>query len=227
MKTLLTPLDAIVFDCDGTLSAIEGIVELAKINGQGETVEALTATAMGVSGLNAGLYAKRLHLTQPTYEQVIQLGQDYILQLTPDTLDTFAQFTRLNKPIFIVSAGLKLAVDILGAHLDIPKEHIYAVDIHFDQHGRYLNFDESNPLCNNDGKRHVIQQLQKHYPRIALIGDGKNDLACKDMIERFIGFGGHYRHALVEVEAEYYTDKCSLLTVLPYCLTAEEYKKLS
>ena len=39
---LADPVDAIVFDCDGTLSLIEGIAVLAHANGVGEHVRELT-----------------------------------------------------------------------------------------------------------------------------------------------------------------------------------------
>ncbi|TAK75879.1 MAG: phosphoserine phosphatase, partial [Gammaproteobacteria bacterium] len=54
------PIPAIVFDCDGTLSMIEGIDELAKHNGVSEAVQALTAEAMEKTGLHPDLYRQRL-----------------------------------------------------------------------------------------------------------------------------------------------------------------------
>src|SRR5437016_3271945 len=80
---LQTPISAIIFDCDGTLSAIEGIDELAKNTGVSEAVQSLTAEAMGKSGLNPGLYQKRLDLTYPNREQVTALGYQYYAHKVP------------------------------------------------------------------------------------------------------------------------------------------------
>src|SRR4051812_47754308 len=71
------PIDAIIFDCDGTLSHIEGIDELAKENGVGEQGVKLTEEAMGRSGMSPELYEHRLNLVLPTAAQVDTLGQLY------------------------------------------------------------------------------------------------------------------------------------------------------
>ena len=81
---LLDPVDAIIFDCDGTLSFIEGIDELAKENGVGEPVMKITAEAMTHSGINPELYQRRLNLVLPTQQQVQTLGQAYFDRITPD-----------------------------------------------------------------------------------------------------------------------------------------------
>ena len=69
--------DAIAFDCDGTLSAIEGITELARMNGHEEEVRELTEQAMSGAGLNPELFAKRLNLVRPTATQLATLGEIY------------------------------------------------------------------------------------------------------------------------------------------------------
>jgi phosphoserine phosphatase len=48
------PFDAVIFDCDGTLSAVEGIDELAEKNAVGREVKALTQIAMGQTHAAAG-----------------------------------------------------------------------------------------------------------------------------------------------------------------------------
>ena len=49
---LKTSIDALIFDCDGTLSRIEGIDVLADQNGVGDAVKQLTHDAMTHMGLN-------------------------------------------------------------------------------------------------------------------------------------------------------------------------------
>ncbi len=99
---LKTPLDAIVFDCDGTLSTIEGINELAKNNHVGDTVVALTHKAMSESGMTPEIYAQRLALTKPTRQQVLTVADQYIETLTPDTAALIAILLKLNKSIYIM-----------------------------------------------------------------------------------------------------------------------------
>src|SRR5690242_10076384 len=94
-----SPFDAIVFDCDGTLSAIEGIDELAKSNGVAEKVESLTANAMKHTGLNVEIYRTRLDLVRPRYEQVIALGQHYFQHQVPHVSHVIQLLSRLNKAV--------------------------------------------------------------------------------------------------------------------------------
>ena len=94
---LKAPLEAVIFDCDGTLSTIEGIDELAKQNHVSEPVEALTAEAMGTTGMNPLLYQKRLALVQPRREQVLALGQDYFANQVPDVYAVIQALKHLHK----------------------------------------------------------------------------------------------------------------------------------
>ena len=71
------PISAIVFDCDSTLSSIDGIDFLAKNNGVGEAVKLLTRDAMGSMGLSPAIYQQRLDLVIPRREQVYALGHQY------------------------------------------------------------------------------------------------------------------------------------------------------
>ena len=224
---LKTPLDAIIFDCDGTLSAIEGIDELAEENHVGDQVSKLTQEAMSHTGLNPELYRKRLELVLPTEEQVLNLGKSYIEHLTPDAKVVIELLQRLNKIIYIISAGLYPAVAILGQELNIPKQNIFAVDIYFDPDGQFVNYDEKSILTHNDGKRMIVSDLAEKYNSVGLIGDGLNDYATHDLVTRFIGYGGSYYRQNIKSLCEYYIEKSSLAPLLPLVLTQEEYVNLT
>lgn len=205
--------DAIVFDCDGTLSAIEGIDELAELNHVGETVKELTKEAMAFSGLTLALYKQRLELTKPTQQQVKHVGQQYIDTLTRDVEILLTRLREKNIPIYVVSAGIKQAVYYLTDYLQIPRTQVFAVDVYFDAQGHYQGFDERSTLCNSLGKCAIIETIKHTHPRLALIGDGKNDLACQEYVSCFIGFGGHYYHESVAAAAQYYVEDASMLKV--------------
>ncbi len=223
---LSTPLDAIVFDCDGTLSYIEGIDELAKLNGVDKPVTQLTAAAMGQSGINPQLYAERLNLVLPTSLQVDGLGDNYFQHKAPDLLAVLAVFAQLNKAMYIVSAGLYPAVARFAGLLNIPTKNVFAVDIYFDTAGKYRDFDHYSPLVTNEGKRAIALQLQQRHPRVAYIGDGLNDVAVKDVVTRFIGYGGAYYRENIQRMCEYYITTPSLLGLLSLCLTLDEMAQL-
>jgi phosphoserine phosphatase len=223
---LKNPIDAVIFDCDGTLSTIEGINELAKNNGVGDIIAALTHEAMSVSGLNPEIYQQRLHLIHPKKHQVQALGDLYFKHCVPDAMHVIQILQRLHKTVYIVSAGVNPAVTIFGEKLGIPREQIYAVNMEFDLAGNYLDFDHASPLIFNHGKRQIVELLKNKHPHILHIGDGLNDYITHDIVTRYIGYGGvYYRENLANL-CEYYIRSLSLAPILPLCLTEQESKIL-
>lgn len=224
---LQAPTSAIVFDCDGTLTALEGVDELARNNGVFEKVSALTAYAMGVGGLNPQLYQERLDYIYPHRDQVAALGKKYFQHRVPDVKQVIQILENLGKEIYIVSAGLSLAVTIFAELLDIPRKNIFAVDIFFDNDGNFKNFDKASPLIHNDGKYRVVSELKKCHNSIIHIGDGLNDFVTHDLVTRFIGYGGFYYRENLASCCDYYISTTSMAPLLPLVLTASECAQLS
>lgn len=226
---LKNPLDAILFDCDGTLSTIEGIDELAVFAGpeKAQAVQALTADAMGETGINPEVYQKRLELVAPARAQVEQLGRNYLSHCTPDSAAVISLFQQLGKSVYILSAGLFEAVSWFAHQLHIPAQHVFAVGIQFDEQGAYLDFDKTSPLIHNQGKRVIVEQLKKQHSRLLYLGDGLNDLAVRDLVTRFVGYGGSYYRQNIADQCDFYIKAPSLLPLLPLVLTAGEYDGLS
>lgn len=232
MKTsfqLQTPLDAILFDCDGTLSSIEGVDELAMSAGPevAETVQALTAEAMGKSGINPDIYEQRLALIGPGKLAIDALAEKYFAHCTPDVIAVIALLQRLGKSIYILSAGLLPAVLAFARRLHVPEQHVFAVHVQFDAAGHYRDFDHASPLIYNDGKRQIVQQLQKQHRQMLYVGDGLNDIAVRDLVSRFIGYGGSYYRANIAEQCDYYIKEKTLLPLLPLALTLDEVNQLT
>jgi len=230
MKTLSwqlkIPADAIIFDCDGTLSAIEGIDELAKKNHVADVVTEMTAAAMGKLGMNIDLYEKRLNLVLPSKKSLQELGQEYFDHQVEDIYQVIQVLKRLNKAIYIVSAGLSLPVKKFGEMLQIPEQNIFAVDIQFDAQGNYVDFDRASPLVTSTGKRDIVEQIKKQHPHLIYVGDGLNDVAVMDLVMRFVGYGGIFYRENIAALCEYYIRTPSMTALLPLILTAEERVKL-
>jgi phosphoserine phosphatase len=224
---LQTPISAVIFDCDGTLSSIEGIDELARQNDVYAQVQALTAAAMGSTGINPALYQQRLDLVRPTSAQVMALGEQYFAQQTPAAQQIIQILQRLNKTVYLMSAGLYPAVALFGRSLNIPAENIFAVNIFFDAQGNFTDYDQASPLVHNDGKRQIVMQLTNRHPTMAYIGDGLNDLSAYDVVTRFIGYGGTYYRANIADKCEYYIKSLSMAPLLPLILTATEQQTLT
>lgn len=221
---LLRPVSAIIFDCDGTLSTLEGIDYLAEQSGVGDLVKSITADAMGKTGLNPELYQQRLALVKPHKEQVLALGQAYFNHRVPDIDTVINMLQRQHKFIYLISAGLHPAVSIFGRLLQIPQENIFSVGIEFDTQENYIDFDKQSPLIYNDGKRKLVKQLLNQHEHMIYVGDGLNDLVTQDLVTRFIGYGGVFYRENIAVHCEYYIKTSSLTPLLPLALTQEEYE---
>jgi phosphoserine phosphatase len=224
---LQDPISAVVFDCDGTLSAIEGIDELAKANGASAEVSALTAEAMGKSGITPSLYQKRLQLVQPKQQHVHALGLAYFEKKVPDAVNIIQLLRHLGKTVYLVSAGLDPAVKLFGELIGIHREHIFAVGIEFDADGNYLQFDRHSPLVESNGKRAIITAIKQQHAHIAYVGDGLNDYAVYDLVTRFIGYGGIFYRQQIEDRCDYYIKTPSLTPLLPLALTKTESDQLN
>jgi phosphoserine phosphatase len=229
MKHILAPtepINAVCFDCDSTLSSLEGIDFLARENNVENDAAKLTEQAMSSSGLSPSLYQDRLDLVKPTLSQLKHLATQYRETQTRDLDITLAILQQLNKTVFIISAGNNPAVMIFGQQLGIPENNIYAVDLYFDEQGQYRDHDRTSPLICNGGKINCIHTIQQQHPRVAHIGDGLNDLDTQGHATRFIGFGGQAHRKNIAGKAEYYIQHQSMLAILPLLLTEAEAQSL-
>jgi phosphoserine phosphatase len=223
---LSEPLDAIVFDCDGTLSAIEGIDELARYNNVNKHVEALTKLAMEKGAMDEHLYQKRLQLVKPSQAQIEQLTESYIAHAIKNAANVITCLQALGKAVYVISAGLYPAVCGFVKRLGVAEDHIYAVPIVFDEHHQYHDFDHHSVLINNNGKCEIVEQLKQTHPRILLMGDGMNDLATKHLVQRFVAYGGAFERPRFEKTEEFYIKVNDLVALLPLCLTEQEKTKV-
>lgn len=225
--SVVAPFDAIVFDCDGTLSQLEGVDVLAQMNGVGEKVARITAQAMGEVGIHPDLYAARLDQIQPTRAQVVSLGDAYFTQRTPDVEMVLPILAQYQKPLYVLSAGMNPSVQIFAKKLGIPETHTFAVDLFFDAQGRYVDFDRDSLLTQQRGKQVLITQLKQKHARIALVGDGMNDAQAAEVVDCFIGYGGTFYREQIAALSHYYLSTDSFAPLLSLLLTEQEIATLT
>ncbi len=224
---LETPVEAIVFDCDGTLTCIEGIDFLAKANHVYKEVSELTRIAMYQSGITPALYHQRLQLTQPSFIQIQNLGQAYFEHRTQKIEDVLTAFKQLNKTVYILSAGVQYAVSDFAKRLGVPTQNVFAVDLQFDKSGAYQSFDESSPLIHNTGKATIIENLFKKHARILYVGDALNDCCVMKQVNRFVGYGGACYSTKMAEKCKFYIRANSMLPLLGLSLTQAEFERLA
>ena len=210
--------EVVCFDCDSTLSKIEGIDELARHQGLFEQVAALTDAAMNGELALDEVYGKRLALIKPNQAAIDWLAQLYIDTLVEGVAETMQALHQQNKHIHIISGGIRQAILPLAAKLGIDEDHVHAVDLLFDEQGEYVDFVRSSPLAVNGGKARVCRRLTMHHSELVMIGDGKTDLEAKLAGAYMIGFGGVVQRPLVQEQADLFIADDSLAAILPYVL---------
>jgi phosphoserine phosphatase len=212
--------DIVCFDCDSTLSRIEGIDELARRAGVEDEVAPITAAAMaGALSLDA-VYARRLSAVRPDRASIAWLGRRYIEEMVPGAPETIAALTRAGKSVHILSGGLRAAVEPLARALEVPASHVHAVDLVFKDDGTYHDFDRRSPLVRPDGKAIMCRSLAASRHLVALVGDGATDLAARASGVFVVGFGGVARREALVKGADVFIAGPDLTAVLDTLLGA-------
>lgn len=233
--------DLIFFDCDSTLSTIEGIDELARLKGKEWRVGVLTEKAMNGELDLEEVYAKRLQAIRPTRGELKAIEQRYWETIVPDAQAVIAALRFLNKQVFIISGGLAEPVRGFGARLGVPPENIRAVELEYNQlsgdwwryhepqtrhEQTYLDFDEG-PLTVSSGKPRIIRELAGSKPgRRLMVGDGSSDLATREAVHLFVGYGGVVAREKVRRDADAFLECPSLAPILPLASGSDGYARV-
>src|SRR6185295_7689057 len=131
--TRWTSFDLIFFDCDSTLSTIEGIDELAKLKGKEMRVSVLTNKAMNGDLALEQVYGKRLKAIRPTRGQLKEIEELYYQTIVEDARDVIAALQFMGRHVFIISGGLVDAVRGFGRRLGVASENIRAVELEYNE----------------------------------------------------------------------------------------------
>jgi phosphoserine phosphatase len=217
---------AILFDCDSTLSTIEGIDVLAEQAGVVEQVVPLTNAAMDGRLKLEDAYAARLDLIRPDAAAIEALGQRYIDTRVNGACKAVAALRALGWQVHVVSGGIRQAVLALARHLGVPDERVHAVDLLFDANGAYAGFDRASPLARSGGKAEVCRVVLADVDSVVMVGDGITDLEAGDAGATVIGFGGVVRRDIVARRAHHFIDHADLREVVKLVCTAEEFDRV-
>ena len=220
----------IFFDCDSTLTTVEGIDVLADYAGKKWRVEVLTKAAMD-GDLDLGeVYGKRLQAVRPTHEQIRSIRQAYKRNIVEDATAVIQTLQALGHKVYIISGGLEEPVREFGIFLGVPKENIRAVGVDYNQLGgnwwetnlpynegdnsKYLTYEEG-ALSISDGKAQIVTELMgKQKGRSLLIGDGNSDLLASKAVDLFVGYGGIEKRERVFAESPIFISTESLAPLL-------------
>jgi len=197
------PMKLAFFDCDSTLSAIEGVDELARLRGTHvfAEVEALTNAAMNGEIPIQEIFARRLEIIQPPLSLCTEVAKAYIQQIEPHCIETLNSLRANGWTLVILSGGFMPVIRPFADFLNISA--IEAVPLHFHPDGSYAGFEDSYPTTRNGGKPAVIKQWKQRLnpEAVIMVGDGVSDLETIPVVDLFIGYGGVVARPHVEEEA--------------------------
>ncbi len=212
---------SVIFDCDSTLSAIEGVDELAI--GHREAVAALTDAAMRGAVPLETVYGERLSLIRPNREAVDALAGQYIARAVPDARATVQALLTNGVRVKILSGGLRQAILPFAAWLGVAGADVAAVDLRFNADGSYQGYDELSPLGRSGGKRTVVEGWLGTIPGpVMMVGDGMTDLEARPVVDRFVAYAGVVDRPAVTAAADAVIRTPSLLQLLQEVLHTNE-----
>ena len=193
----------ICFDCDSTLSSIEGIDELARLRGPEicRQVVALTEDAMNGKIRIEEIFGLRLEAIRPTQGDAAAVGRAYVAAMEPTARATVGTLRGLGWTPVIISGGFRQAIRPMADVLGIDR--IEAVDLFFAPDGSYRGYDAAYPSTRSGGKVDIIASLRAEFrpERVVMVGDGVSDLETVPAVDLFIGFGGFATRERVKREA--------------------------
>ena len=204
----------VVFDCDSTLSGIEGIDELAGAPGLRAEIEELTERAMHGAADLAEVYERRLSILRPDSQQVASLRARYKQSEVADAQSVIAFLHDVGHEVYVVSGGLSEPVREFAIHLGVPADHVEAVDMTHDplsgswwRSGSDVSQDyvsyESGALTKSDGKAEAITKLiGSGEGGVMMVGDGESDLRTRESVDLFVGFTGFVNRPVVAESAD-------------------------
>lgn len=203
-------------DCDSTLSAVEGVDELARLRGPEclEQVARLTDEAMAGKIPISEVFGKRLDLIRPSRRECEKIGNLYLETMAPGVEEALDRARRFGWLPVILSGGFIPCIAPLARHLGIAD--VAAVPLNFDESGGYAGFDSDYPTTRNGGKPEIITRWRATRPtsRVVMLGDGVSDLETAPVVDSFIGFGGFVHRAKVAESSPWFIMSFSQLADL-------------
>ncbi|HZH54384.1 MAG TPA: HAD-IB family phosphatase [Sphingobacteriaceae bacterium] len=203
-----------IIDFDSTFTQVEALDELARISLQNHPdrvaiyaeIDRLTNLAMeGKISFRESL-SGRVRLLGANREHLAKLIRILKKKVSGSFLRNKSFFKQRREEVFIVSGGFKEFITPVVTPYYILKDHIYANEFVFDEEGRIIGFDETNPLSEEAGKVKLLRQLQLPG-KLYGIGDGYSDFQLKEsgLIEKFYAFTENIERKSVSEKADHIT----------------------
>lgn len=178
---------AVFFDCDSTLSAVEGIDELGAR--AGIDVSELTRRSMSGELALDEVYLRRLEAVRPERADLDWLAERYWERAVAGAAEAVAALQAIGIECHVVSGGLLPAVLPFAQRLGFEAVRVHAVPYERDQ----PEASAEHPLARPGGKPELLRALCSGRLPVearAFVGDGVSDAEAEGEVGLFIGFGG-------------------------------------
>lgn len=194
------------FDCDSTLSSIEGIDELARSRGEEvfASVVALTDAAMNGEIPISEVFPRRMDMIRPDRKTCEAVAARYLETMVPGVMEFIRELKEDGWLPVILSGGFAPLIIPLAKHLGI--DHVEAVPLDLHEDGSYKGYGSDYPTTRNLGKNEVIREWKQAMlpERVLMMGDGMSDLETKPDVDGFIGFGGVVSRDIVKERCDFW-----------------------
>lgn len=229
------PYPVTLFDCDSTLSAVEGIDELSADPEDQRQIAALTESAMDGDVPLEDVYGRRLSLLNPTRNEIRDVKAKYKSAAVPDAQAVIAALDDAGAETWVISGGLLEPVAEFATWLGIPPDRVRAVETEFNpldgdwwtsgSEPRYADHDKGH-LTTTTGKAEVIRDSVSTTGRRMLIGDGVSDLAAASEVDLFVAYAGVVERPAVVDAAPVVITSATLAPVLALSLGPGRVREL-
>lgn len=208
------------FDCDSTLSTIEGIDELARAMGPEVFAEVVALTEQAMNGEVAihEVFPRRMEMIRPNRATCERVAELYMETIVPGVKEWVEELKRDGWTPVILSGGFAPLIRPLATLLGI--DHVEAVPLHVMENGTYGGYGTDYPTTRNLGKNEVIRDWKQALlpATVVMMGDGISDMETKPDVDVFIGFGGVVSREKVRLGADGWvtdmTDRLSIRRIL-------------
>lgn len=227
----------IIFDFDSTIINGEGIelliqAALEKMDERERTskvtrLQELTDSAMSGEISLGNALRERFALAELKQETVDSVASNILDTINPMVRETIDALQARGKQIFVFSGGFDEVVRPVTDSLGIPYRNVFANQLSFNEQGKVIGVDESNPLFLSSGKVYLAERLKNQGRLVggtAVVGDGSTDLSIRKVgvAKMFVYFAGSVMREEIRKQADFFVHRFDQL--LPLFCSDKELK---